>query len=333
MEEDRPDVIGGTAYPDSSHFWLRLHPYLREAVAELAVTVGLSPTSVWSAEQVAEFARELAGLGCFMFGVTWCRYSHPNLGILTKYDTFRPAIEEGSMYTADGLAGPCGFGPDALRRYVIGPAWGILLSAAHVRALGGSDEVHAAAPVAAVRDAGKGLWLEATALPNDDDVLEHLVDVARFLDPLIPSVDDVHAINGSDPAIGSGRSQPNPPPRTRSWRRDADTPEVEVEVGSAEYELSFTVEFDRRVEQTERDQIDELLAEWFDDGLEGRFGGSFHDGYRGTWTTTGVITNADWGSQPVDPGAAVSDLARRLFGWGVESSTAPPKIVIGYRSF
>ncbi|MFN8526491.1 MAG: hypothetical protein U0821_25600 [Chloroflexota bacterium] len=99
-----------------------------------------------------------------------------------------------------GTGGFVEFGASDVAQFVPRPAWALWLTSGHIEALGGANRIRREAPVAVVIERASGLWLQLTEDPFD--IIDgKLRDLAEFLAPVIPSIDQ---LRGSALRSGAG---------------------------------------------------------------------------------------------------------------------------------
>jgi len=161
------------------------------------------------------------------------------------------------------------------------------------------------APVAKVERKPAGLWLELT--PSLWDFSEdQLGRLDAYLAPITPIIEKLRS---SDPQW--------------PWPR----PPVEAPSAADEYAdyrgndtLSINVHLRRTPSKTAAAALDRAVRAWYRSGVEGAYGGHFHD-LDGP-TRQGQVVGWTVDMRSVDVQMAVDDIGRRLAGWAAAWRTS-----------
>lgn len=206
------------------------------------------------------------------------------------------------------------WGPQAFKSYVRGLGWGMWLTAEHIAALGGVVSIRERAPVSRVEEHASGVWLELTDSPWEmpDLLLDRL---EAFLLPIIPDARNIaRAAAKREVSKGRAASKLTTIGNSENVHEPfgAAPPRIEW-LQTPGSDIVINIHLAQTLTSQQAESLLEVVANWYADGLVGRFGPGFHSILGPTWDGTIVRWSVDVGFAAVNH--AIEDLATRLGAW------------------
>ncbi|MFN8526485.1 MAG: hypothetical protein U0821_25570 [Chloroflexota bacterium] len=213
------------------------------------------------------------------------------------------------------------FGPNAFGRYVLGPAWGLWLTAEHIAGLGGIERIRPEAPVWRVDEHPGGVWLQLTEEPLALTE-QAMARLEAYLAPLVPTVAQLRAIDPPDQfALPPPATAGEPTVTEADHYHEYQGPGLSPEPGDPPPDGPDVVMYVRlggEASADAREALDRLVAEWclWTADCYGEEGACHRMG-EVTWTSGWVRFEIRMGLPPVEDFDALHrELGRRLAGWG-----------------